>query len=200
MTHGLITKTLTHLTCYRTSIFPPRVDDKMYKRPTQPLNNSPVLFHYRQLLLHTIMPRIPSTLSRVSSRSSRRTPSPTDSVIEDSMRWSVSVNDARRIRSIRTAEGLFELGTGIAPRTDTPFPREKRHYHCGPTLGYVGLAPTHLPPFAAIAARVPVPIPILPSSLPYSRARRPSSPGSNQRGYPRTRYTPHSDTSPTPHA
>jgi hypothetical protein len=68
------------------------------------------------------MPYIPSALSCVSSRLSRHTPSPTDSIIEDSMRWSVSMNNARRICNIRTAEGLFELGTGVAPHTDTPFP------------------------------------------------------------------------------
>jgi hypothetical protein len=97
----------------------------MYKRPTQSTNDPPVLYPHRQLLTSTIMPRISSSLSRVSSRSSRRTPSPTDSIIEDLMQWSVSVNDARRIRNIRTAEGLFKLGTGAAPHTDTPFPCEE---------------------------------------------------------------------------
>src|SRR5580692_6987473 len=125
MTHGLITKTSTHLIYCRSSISPLRVDDKMYKDQPNSQTIPQFSISTRQLPAPTTMPRIPSSLSRVSSRSSRRTLSPTDSIIEDSMRWSVSVNDARHIRNIRTAEGLFELGTGAAPRTDTPFPREE---------------------------------------------------------------------------
>jgi hypothetical protein len=154
----------------------------MYKRLGQFTNNPLVLCPLSQLLLRQTMPHIPSTHSHASSRSSHRTPSPTDSIIEDSMQWAVSVNNTRQIHNIRTAEGLFELRTGQHP--NTPFPHEEdiitADLHpttsVSPLLVYPPLPPlppTYQPRSPSYHPCSPTPEPVIPSAPVASRQLTP---------------------------